>query len=337
MPCKNHLSRRLVAAAVTVGAVIALAACSSSSKGGSSADEQGAAKGLSPNLNIDQCGKDTRTIKHAFGSTTVKGTPSRVVVLEGSFADALVGMGMSPVGVADDDKKDFLLPELRAKMQPYTSVGLRATPNLQVISSLKPDLIIADSQRHKPIYGQLTKIAPTVAYPSLRASYQQILDSDMLIAETVNKCSQMRQRLDDHAATMATFKKDVPASESRKVLFAVTYDKGFNAHTAYAYTPSVLQAIGLPPVLKPGNGDAYADMTLESLVTAKPDIMFLAYNTPKTVSDGWQSNALWKDLPAVKNHMLFKVDSFVWSKNRGLVSAELIAKEAVKDLYGNDG
>lgn len=333
MSAKFHVSRRLVAAAVALSALVALVACSSSSKSGGSPDAQGAARGLSPNLNIDQCGKKTRVIKHAFGQTTVTGTPSRVVVLEGSFADALVAMGMSPIGVADDDKKDFLLPELKAKMQPYTSVGLRTTPNLQVISSLKPDLIIADSQRHEAIYGQLKKIAPTVAYPSLRASYQQILDSDMLIAETVNKCDQMRTALNAHAATMAAIKREVPTGESRKVLFAVTYDKGFNAHTAYAYTPTVLQAIGLQPALKPKSGDAYADMTLESLVTAKPDIMFLAYNTPKTVSDGWQSNTLWKGIPAIKDHEMFKVDSFVWSKNRGLVSSELIAKEAVQDLY----
>ncbi len=330
----NRALRRLGGVAIALSAMVALAACSSSSKSGSTADDLGAAKGLSPNLNVDQCGKDTRTIRHAFGHTKITGTPKRVVVLEGSFADALVGMGMSPVGVADDNKKNFLLPELRAKMQPYKSVGLRTTPNLQVISSLKPDLIIADSQRHQAIYAQLKKIAPTVAFPSLRASYQQILDSDMLIAETVNKCAQMKTRLDEHAATMAAMKRDVPTNETRKVLFAVTYDKGFNAHTAYAYTPTVLEALGLQPVLKPKSGDAYATMTLESLVTARPDIMFLAYNTPKTVSDGWQSNSLWKDIPAVKDHELFKVDSFVWSKNRGLVSAELIAKEAVKDLYG---
>ena len=31
----------------------------------------------------------------------------------------------------------------------------------------------------------------------------------------------------------------------------------------------------------------------------------------------------------------YKVDQNVWSRSRGLVASELIAQEAVKNLYGN--
>ena len=46
---------------------------------------------------------------------TLDKTPSRVVALEYSFVDALAQVGVSPVGVADDNKIDRILPQVREK------------------------------------------------------------------------------------------------------------------------------------------------------------------------------------------------------------------------------
>ena len=40
----------------------------------------------------------------------------RVVALEYSFVDALAQVGVSPVGVADDNKVDRILPQVREKL-----------------------------------------------------------------------------------------------------------------------------------------------------------------------------------------------------------------------------
>lgn len=79
-----------------------------------------------------------------------------MVVLELSFLDAVHNLGITPVGIADDNKKD-MIKKLVGSSIDYTSVGTRSEPNLEVISSLKPDLIIADAERHKNIYKQLKK------------------------------------------------------------------------------------------------------------------------------------------------------------------------------------
>src|SRR3712207_1342391 len=44
---------------------------------------------LKKQVDLSQCDSDSRTIKHDLGATTIKGKPSRVVVLEYSFADAV--------------------------------------------------------------------------------------------------------------------------------------------------------------------------------------------------------------------------------------------------------
>jgi ABC-type Fe3+-citrate transport system substrate-binding protein len=333
--------RRFAVATVFTAAVLALTACSpgtSSSPGSAPAaasarDIHAAAPGVSPAVNLDQCGKDTRTIKHDLGTTTVTGNPTKVVVLELSFVDALVNVDLKPLGVADDNNKDVLLPELRDKAGAYTSVGLRATPNLQVITSLHPDLIVADTSRHKAIYDQLSKIAPTVEFASLNGTYQQVIDGEMLIAEAVNRCDPMKARLDQHAQIMDGYKKAVPPGENRKALFVVSSDKLFTGQTLSSFAPGVLNELGLKPAIT-SDADAVVHMTLESLVAAKPDVMFVAYTNDKDMAVSWQPTPLWKQLPAVANHQYFEVDRATWSKSRGLLASELVAKAVVKDVYG---
>jgi ABC-type Fe3+-citrate transport system substrate-binding protein len=332
-----HLRRRLGAAAAVLGSVLALAGCGSpsgSSPAAGQAKDVTHVEGVSSSVNLDQCGKDTRTIKHDLGSTTITGNPVRVVVLELSFVDALADVGLQPAGIADDNNKSVILPQLLDKVGDYTSVGLRPTPNLQVITSLKPDLIIADTSRHKTIYDQLSKIAPTVSFPSLNGTYQQVLDGEMLVAEAVNRCDPMKARLAQHAQVMNQYKQEVPPGESRKALFAIASDNLFSAQTLASFAPGVLKALGLQPVLGDTEDQAVLHMSLESLVAAKPDIMFVADATAKNLTTDWQKTPLWGQLPAVANHAYFVVDRNLWSRSRGILAGEIMAQQVVKDLYG---
>jgi ABC-type Fe3+-citrate transport system substrate-binding protein len=334
----SRLRRSIALLTLTIAAV-GLAGCGSSASPATgdapNANRAAAAQGISSDVNLEQCGKATRTIKHDLGTTTVTGDPKRVVALEFSFVDALVAVGIAPVGVADDDKPERIIPGLKDKVGNYKSVGLRATPNIQVITALKPDLILADSGRHKAIYAQLSKIAPTVAYASLNGNYQQVMDGEMSAAIALNKCDQMKARLAEHDKILTELKAKAKAGETRKALFAVSSDKEFTGFPPKAYTPGVLALLGIKSPLADDSGDATVSLTLETVVSTKPDIMFIAGQTGDTLADTWEKSPLWKQIPAVKDNATYKVDQNVWSRSRGLVASELIAQEAVKNLYGN--
>ncbi|MGV9347395.1 ABC transporter substrate-binding protein [Streptomyces spiralis] len=283
--------------------------------------------------NSASCGKNSRTIKHDLGTTTVTGKPRRVVALEFSFVDALVNAGVKPVGIADDGKPERILKPLRDAVGHYTSVGLRQSPNLQVIKSLRPDLIIADSQRDAAVYAQLRKIAPTVALASNAADYDRVMSSEVVVGEAVDECDRMTAALTEHRKTMAALKARVPSGDKRRIVFAITYDKGVSAQTQRAFAPTVLRRLGLTTVPSTDGQDATLSMTLESMVTTAPDVLFMARNTPRTLSDQWQSSTLWKQIPAVKNKATYVVDGSVWSKGRGTLAAEMIAREAIGKLF----
>ena len=149
------------------------------------------------------------TVKDAKGEFTLDKTPSRVVALEYSFVDALAQVGVSPVGVADDNKVDRILPQVREKIAAWQSVGTRSQPSLEVIASLKPDLIIADPSRHTAVFEELKKIAPTVMFDSRHESYQENLETAQKIGDLVGKSAEMKAKINEHNDYIANIAKNL--------------------------------------------------------------------------------------------------------------------------------
>ena len=326
---RTQYSAVLAATAVLVG--MAVTGCST----GGSAATTGPQSKVNASSNAGACGQPTRTITHDLGTTELKGDPQRVVALEFSFVDALVAVGVKPVGVADDKDPKRILPQIADQIAGYTSVGLRQSPSLQQISALKPDLIIADTERHKAIYEQLRGIAPTVVFNSLNGSYQQSLDNAVAIAQALNRCAAMDERLAKHRAAMAAFKAKIPSGRADTFMFGIASEKQFSAQTGKAYAPSVLESLGLHS-LPPAQGQTtQVEMNLETYVATNPPVLFVAKSAPQTLFDQWQANPLMQGTAAVKDKKVYQVTQDVWSRWRGILCAELVAQDVITKLYGS--
>lgn len=272
-----------------------------------------------------------RSIKHELGETELQGIPERIVTLEYSFVDSLAALGVTPVGIADDDNPESIILPIKEKLGKYTSVGSRYEVNFELISSLKPDLIIGDISRHKEVFDKLQTIAPTILLKSHGATYSENLSSFPVIAEAVGKSDVAQKRIKEHEEELAELQKKIPQNESSKVLPAVVNSKGFYAHTSKAYAGSLLEEIGLKNAIE--SDEAYPQLTLEQLVEFNPDVLFLMKGEEATVVDEWSKNPLWETITAVENGQVYEVDRTVWSLSRGLISAETIVDEALNLLY----
>ena len=265
------------------------------------------------------------TIKDAKGEFTLDKTPSRVVVLEYSFVDALAQVGVSPVGVADDNKLDRILPQVREKIAAWQSVGTRSQPSLEVIASLKPDLIIADPSRHTAVFEELKKIAPTVMFDSRHESYQENLETAQKIGDLVGKSAEMKAKINEHNDYIATIAKNLGV-QGKKASFGTSREDKFNIQNDNGYVGSFLTTLGFAPT-KLNSDQAFVEINLEQLVMEKPEYLFIAHYRDESIARKWEAEPLWKAIPAVKANHVYSVDSDMWARGRGLEASKIMAKQ----------
>ena len=265
------------------------------------------------------------TIKDAKGEFTLDKTPSRVVALEYSFVDALAQVGVSPVGVADDNKVDRILPQVREKIAAWQSVGTRSQPSLEVIASLKPDLIIADPSRHTAVFEELKKIAPTVMFDSRHESYQENLETAQKIGDLVGKSTEMKAKINEHNDYIANIAKNLGV-QGKKASFGTSREDKFNIQNDNGYVGSFLTTLGFAPT-KLNSDQAFVEINLEQLVMEKPEYLFIAHYRDESIARKWEAEPLWKAIPAVKANHVYSVDSDMWARGRGLEASKIMAKQ----------
>lgn len=265
----------------------------------------------------------TRVVEDEQGQFEIATTPQRVVVLEFSFVDALAAVGVSPIGVADDNDASRVIPAVRDLVEPWQSVGMRSQPSLEAIAILKPDLIIADAERHRSIYQDLQQIARTLLLKSRGETYHENLESARKVGVALNKQAEMELRLQLHRQSMAAYKQQLSLKQT--IQFAVVSDKGMWLHSPVSYAGGVLTALGIASPITQPSEQAYLPTSFELLLKTNPDWLLIgAYSHPNVVDD-WQSNPLFKLLTSAKKQRIIEVSPELWSLNRGMLAAEQMA------------
>ncbi|MBY7921072.1 ABC transporter substrate-binding protein [Vibrio fluvialis] len=270
------------------------------------------------------------TVTDSHGEFTLNQVPQRIVALEFSFVDALAAVDVSPVGIADDNDPSRLLPAVSAKLGQWQSVGTRSQPSLEVIASLKPDLIIADVDRHSAVYRDLSKIAPTLLLPSRRETYEDNLKSAAIIGKVIGKEAEMQQRLAQHHQLMAHYAAQLSGLNHQTVQFGVARENGFYAHSAESYAGGVIHALGLAAPTGLKNENASRQISLEQLLALNPNYLVVGDYTEQSIVSRWQKQPLWNVLSAVRAKQVLHVDGNMWARCRGILAAEYMAADLVK-------
>jgi iron complex transport system substrate-binding protein len=274
-------------------------------------------------------------ITHDLGTTEVPDHPQRIVVLEYSFVDSLAAVGVAPVGIADDNDRASIVPAYTAVIgDGWTSVGLRREPSLEVIASLAPDLIIADTSRHEAIYGALSEIAPTIVFDSLTGTYDVALDAAKTIAHAVGKDAEMEARLAEHEKKMAAYKAEIGDVSNWSAQFFIDNGQGIFLHSPVSYNGSLLAWFGFKSKMPTPDGHTYEEAivttSLEQLSEIDPDILIRGKYTDPGLTDSWAGQPLWDNLAAVKAGRVYDVVAHEWSRLRGVIASEVSAANLVE-------
>jgi iron complex transport system substrate-binding protein len=277
-------------------------------------------------------------IAHELGTTEVPNAPQRVIALEFSFVDALAALGVPPVGIADDKKRERIVAEYTSAIgNDWQSVGTRKTPSLEVIASLQPDLIIADKTRHAGVYETLSQIAPTIVLDSLGGTYPDAIEQTLVIGDALGMKEKAVQRVAEHEAAMDELIAQIGnGSSGVTAQFGVTNATGLWLHSPLSYNGSLLGKFGFSSSMVPKDGEVYetnyVPTTLEQLSVVDPDLLILGKYADPALTDSWKGEVLYDDLKAVQAGNVYTVTAHNWSRMRGLLAAEMTARDVLDIL-----
>ncbi|WP_449537479.1 ABC transporter substrate-binding protein [Ferdinandcohnia sp. Marseille-Q9671] len=287
----------------------------------------------------DTEGANTYTVEHAMGSTPINKDPKRIVVLTNEGTEALLAMGVTPVGAVKSWIGDPWYEHIEDQMEGVEVVGEESNVNIEAIAALEPDLIIGNKMRQENIYEQLKAIAPTVFAEDLRGDWQK---NFTLYSKAINKEKEGKQILSDFEDRVNEVKEKIDTDTKVSVV------RFMEGRTRIYYTDSfsgvIFDKLGLK---RPEQQvDLFAEepedqfvreVDQEKIPLMDGDVIFyFTYETGNgeatAVETEWTEHELWRGLDAVKAGKVHKVSDPIWNTAGGVLAANLMLDDIEKFL-----
>ncbi|MCY9695850.1 ABC transporter substrate-binding protein [Paenibacillus alginolyticus] len=272
------------------------------------------------------------TVKHAMGETKIKGTPHKVVVLTNEGTEAVLSMGIKPVGAVKSFTLGDWYDHIKTDMEGVKVVGDENQPNLEMIASLKPDLIIGNKVRQEKVYEQLSAIAPTVFSERLSGDWQI---NFKLYAEALNKKAEGDKIIGDFEKRITDFKAKAGDKLKTKVSIVRFMPGKVRIYMKDTFSGVILNKLGFQRPASQ-NQDKFADdLTKERIPDMNGDILFyFTWDNEKgeanKIEQEWTNDPLWKNLDVVKQGKVYKVSDAVWNTAGGIKAANLLLDDLEK-------
>jgi iron complex transport system substrate-binding protein len=302
--------RLSVTVLVAVAAAAALAGCSSAS--GSTATATDASASASPTQTSNLIPTWPVTVTAANGAVTIKGMPRRIVSLDPTATEDLYAVGAGTQVVAVDQDSDY------PPGVPVTSLSTY-TPNIEAIAKYNPSLVISSQNSNGLVSGMNKLGIPVLIEPAVATVGDAYLQIEQIGLATGHG-NQAKEVVTNMRQEIADAVQQVGTSHRGMTYYWELSNDPFYSATSATFIGHIMDMFGLKNIAdaasKPADG-GYPELSEEYIVTAKPQLIFLADNE---AADGGQTPAIvarrpgWADMPAVKNHDIFGLNDDVASR-----------------------
>jgi len=252
------------------------------------------------------------TVTAANGAVTIKSAPARIVSLSPTLTEDLYAVGAGPQVVAVDADSNYPAGVPKTGLS-----GL--TPNIEAIAKYSPSLVIA-SQNSGGLVSGLAKLGVPVliepAAATIAAAYAQIVQ----VGQATGHAGQAASVVAGMQQQIAADVKQAGSGHHDLTYYWELSANPFYTATSATFIGQVVGLFGLKNIAdaasKPADG-GYPQLSQEYIVTAKPQVIFLADNQ---AADGGQAPAVvgkrpgWSGIPAVQDHEVIGLNDDVASR-----------------------
>jgi iron complex transport system substrate-binding protein len=234
--------------------------------------------------------------------------PVAIVSIAPTATEMLFAIGAGDQVIAVDDQSNHP-PEAAAKITDLSGFE----PNVEAIAGYEPDLVVASDDT---VTAQLEALGIPVwvgpAAVTFDETYDQIEQLGAAtghVAEAAELVAQMRRDIEEIAAS-------VPVIEEPLAVYHELSADGFSANSS-TFIGQVYTLLGLRNIADIAEGDSggYPQLNAEAIVSADPDLIFLA--DTKCCGESLATVAArpgWQDITAVANGAVFEMDDDVASR-----------------------
>ncbi len=229
---------------------------------------------------------------------------SRIAVLDWGWAESLLALGLQPMAVAEaplyGDR--VVVPALS---RDTIDLGLRSWPNLELLRSLKPDLILSQTG-YGVSQARLDEIAPTLALPLYGAERKPLVAAERALKEIAARTGREQAAvgyLQHSYARLENIAAEVGKYDGRPLLIIkFTDDRLIDIYGAGGLFDDVLKRLGIANAWDgTTNNWGFATTGLDAIARyPEARVIIIEPGPPGTFLE----SALWQSLPAVrKSHV----------------------------------
>ncbi|WP_296933543.1 ABC transporter substrate-binding protein [uncultured Marinobacter sp.] len=249
-------------------------------------------------------------------------------------ADVGLALGTAPVAVTDYGLQG--VPDyLASRLDGVSGLGPRHQPNLEVLSSVRPDLVIAIRRYTEKDGDQIEAIAPMLALDLI--TIQDSLRAVDLAGHALGKpgkAAELNARFLDRVLSLAERNKH----DSTKTVALLTS----GSETPFIYydhflPTALLERLGFDNVGgEPPNPDSGIPLgyriSLEALLELNPDTILLM---PTSRQRAFTMNPIWPYLKAVRTDQVYEVPQY-WKEGAGPIARARILDDIQRLLLTSE-
>lgn len=276
-----------------------------------------------------------REITHAMGVTDVPDSPERIVVLTNEGTEALLYLGVAPIGAVQSWHGNPWYEHIAAPLADTVALGTELAVNLEVLATLEPDLILGTKVRQENIYQQLSAIAPTVMSETIGDEWQNNLK---FYADVLGRSAEGEAALAEFARRTTAIGDALGDAKNDEISLVRFSPNRTRIYYKQTFGGLILDQIGFARPAAQDKDEFAEEVTKERIPEMDGDRIFYFSNDLNEQEaaanlEDWLSDPLWLSLEGVKAGKAQRVSEIIWNSAGGIYAAHIMLDD-IEAIYG---
>nr|WP_106781986.1 ABC transporter substrate-binding protein [Lysinibacillus timonensis] len=247
------------------------------------------------------------TISYLGVDYTIPTPATSIIAASLEAMEDSAALGIKPTGVLEiaDEIPTYLAEELAGA----ELIGDKKAPNAEAILSLDPDVIVGTSKWGEDTMSTMNKIQTTLPYSHISTNWKDNLTA---LAQIAGKEDVAEKIISDYEKKVEVAKVSVTEQLADKTVLVIRVRGGlmYIYPTGVYLNPILYEDLGVPIPDIISKAEAQAEITMETLASVNPDVIFLQFegsenaDAPNALVE-LQNNPIFASLTAVQNEQVF--------------------------------